>query len=100
MLRFLLIVHLLFCAASVGTGRPEPAPFNPSKEKVGVMRTSVRAIDAVIDRKLAEEKLTYNSGLNDLLFARRVFDDFTGTIPTNEEIVHLVNDKRQAKEPT
>ena len=97
MLRFLLIVHLLFCAASVGTGRPEPAPFNPSKEKVGVMRTSVRAIDAVIDRKLAEEKLTYNSGLNDFLFARRVFVDLTGTIPTYEELVHFVNDKRPSK---
>ena len=97
MLRFLLFVHLFFGTASAWAGRTDPAPFNPSKEKVGIMRTSVRTINAVIDRKLAEEKLTYNSGLNDFLFARRVYVDLTGTIPTYEELVHFANDKRPSK---
>lgn len=95
--RFFLISLLLFCTTLAWAARPEPAPFNPSKEKVGIMRTSVQAINAVIDRKLVEEKLTYNSALNDFLFARRVYVDVTGTIPTYEELVHFVNDDRRSK---
>ena len=90
--RSFLIPFLLFWITPLWAARPEPAPFNPSKEKVGVMRTSVRTINAVIDRKLAEEKLTYNSGLNDFLFARRVYVDLTGTIPSYEELVHFAYD--------
>jgi hypothetical protein len=97
MLRFLLISPLLLCTTSAWAVQSEPAPFNPSKEKVGVMRTSVRIINAIIDRKLGEEKLTYNSALNDFLFARRIYVDLTGTIPTYEELVHFANDKRANK---
>jgi len=97
MLRIILILHLFFCATSAWAARPEPAPFNPSQKKVGVMRTSVQIINAVIERKLAEENLTYNTSLNDFLFARRVYVDLTGTIPTYEQLVHFVNDERPNK---
>jgi len=97
MLRFLLIFPLFFCTTSAWAVRSEPAPFNPSKEKVGIMRTSVRIINEVIDTKLSEEKLTYNSALNDFLFARRIYVDLTGTIPTYEELVHFANDNRANK---
>ena len=96
MLRFLLIVHLLLARLGLG-GSPGARSLQSFQGKVGIMRTSVRTINAVIDRKLAEEKLTYNSGLNDFLFARRVYVDLTGTIPTYEELVHFVNDKRPSK---
>ena len=95
--RILLILHLFFCVTSAWSARPEPAPFNPSQEKVGIMRTSVQIINAVIERKLAEENLTYNTSLNDFLFARRVYVDLTGTIPTYEQLVHFVNDERSSK---
>ena len=95
--RILLILHLFFCVTSAWSARREPAPFNPSQEKVGIMRTSVQIINAVIERKLAEENLTYNTSLNDFLFARRVYVDLTGTIPTYEQLVHFVNDERPSK---
>ena len=56
--------------------------FNPNKEKVAIMRVAVQRINLAIEQKLLEENLTYNAGLNDFLFARRVYVDLTGTIPS------------------
>ena len=95
--RLLLIPLLLTWLTPLWAARPQPAPFNPSKEKAGIMRTSVQRINSVIDQKLAQEKLPYNSPMNDFLFARRVYVDLTGTIPTYEELVHFANDERPRK---
>ena len=87
----------LFWVSFASAQRAQPAPFNPSNEKVGIMRSSVKAINDRIDRVLAREKLPYNPTLNDFLFARRVYVDLTGTIPTYEQLVHFANDKRPSK---
>lgn len=58
---------------------------------------SVKKINAAIDRKLSEEKLPYNSPMNDFLFARRVYVDLTGTIPTYAQLVNFANDERPRK---
>ena len=75
----------------------EDSYFNPSQEKVQVMREAVATINSIIDRELQRQGQTYNSGLNDFLFARRVFIDLAGTIPTYEEIVEFANDKTPGK---
>lgn len=72
-------------------------PFNPPKEKVEIMRLAVQRINQAIEGKLIEQNLNYNTKLNDFLFARRVFVDLTGTIPTYEELVTFVNDERANK---
>ena len=92
-----LIGFFLFWVSFASAQRVQPAPFNPSNEKVGIMRSSVKAINDRINRVLAREKLPYNPTLNDFLFARRVYVDLTGTIPTYEQLVHFANDKRPSK---
>ncbi len=71
--------------------------FNPNKEKVGIMRVAVQKINSVIEKKLLDHNLSYNSRLNDFLFARRVFVDLTGTIPTYAQLVNFVNDGSKHK---
>lgn len=74
-----------------------PAAFNPSKEKVQIMRVAVQRINGAIEEKLKGESLSYNTELNDFMFARRVFVDLTGTIPTYEELVQFINDESANK---
>ena len=74
-----------------------PAAFNPSKEKVQIMRVAVQRINGAIEEKLKGENLAYNTELNDFMFARRVFVDLTGTIPTYEELVQFINDESANK---
>ena len=57
------------------------------------MRTAVKKINAVIQKKLSDKNISYNSRLNDFLFARRVYIDLTGTIPNYAELVNFVNDE-------
>ena len=74
-----------------------PAAFNPSKEKVQIMRVAVQRINGAIEEKLKGENLAYNTELNDFMFARRVFVDLTGTIPTYEELVQFINEESANK---
>ena len=74
-----------------------PAPFNPSKEKVAIMRVAVQQINRAIEDEQKKQKLTYFVELNDFLFARRIYVDLTGTIPTYEELVNFVNQKNPHK---
>jgi hypothetical protein len=74
-----------------------PAAFNPSKEKVQIMRVAVQRINGAIEEKLKGENLAYNTELNNFMFARRVFVDLTGTIPTYEELVQFINDESANK---
>jgi hypothetical protein len=83
---------LFFDTNHLGAG-----PFNPTKEKVNIMRAGVKRINQAIEGKLVENNLNYNTKLNDFLFARRIFVDLTGTIPTYEELVTFVNDERANK---
>ena len=78
---------LFFDTNHLGAG-----PFKKKKEKVNIMRVGVKRINQAIEGKLIEQNLNYNTKLNDFLFARRVFVDLTGTIPTYEELVTFVND--------
>ena len=71
--------------------------FNPSKEKVEIMRTGVQKINEIIDKKLLQQQKGYNPRLNDFLYARRIFIDLTGTIPTYKELVNFVNQKNKNK---
>ena len=75
----------------------QPAAFNPSKEKVQIMRVAVQRINWAIEEKLKGENLVYNTELNDFMFARRVFVDLTGTIPTYEDLVQFINDESASK---
>ena len=61
------------------------------------MRVAVQRINLAIEQKLLEKNLTYNSGLNDFLFARRIYVDLTGTIPSYEELVTFVNSSNPNK---
>ena len=97
MAAYLLISLSLFGIVLCPAQRPQPAPFNPSKEKVNIMRAGVRAIDDIIEKTLGKEEISYNPALNDFLFARRVFVDLTGTIPTYEELVHFANEDSKNK---
>ena len=71
--------------------------FNPSKEKVEIMRMGVQKINEIIDKKLLQQQKGYNPRLNDFLYARRIFIDLTGTIPTYKELVNFVNQKNKNK---
>ena len=88
---FLTLLFTICLSGVVHSVRIPPAPFNPSKEKVAIMRVAVQRINQAIEQKLIEKNLNYNSGLNDFLFARRVYVDLTGTIPSYEELVTFVN---------
>lgn len=73
------------------------APFNPDKDKVQIMRVAVTRINLAVEDKLKSKNTTYNTKLNDFIYARRVFVDLTGTIPTYEELVHFINDESSNK---
>ena len=91
-MRTFLTLLFTICLSGVAYSvRTPPAPFNPSKEKVAIMRVAVQRINQAVEQKLIEKNLNYNSGLNDFLFARRVYVDLTGTIPSYEELVTFVN---------
>ncbi len=94
---FLFFLFLCYLSGDVHSQRTAPAAFNPSEEKVSIMRIAVQRINQAIEQKLKERKLTYNSGLNDFLFARRVYVDLAGTIPTYEELVIFVNSSNPNK---
>ncbi|MFP6873127.1 MAG: DUF1549 domain-containing protein [Verrucomicrobiales bacterium] len=57
-------------------------------------------INAAVDAGLGRAKATYNVGLNDHLFVRRVYTDLAGRIPTHDEVQSFVKsmkaDKRDA----
>ena len=57
------------------------------------MRTAVKKINAVIQKNCPIRTLAIIRGLNDFLFARRVYIDLTGTIPNYAELVNFVNDE-------
>ena len=94
---FFCTLITVFCGQNLRSARAQPAPFNPSAEKVDIMRIAVGRINQAIEKKLVENNLTYNSSLNDFLFARRVYVDLTGTIPTYEELVTFANNENKNK---
>ena len=61
------------------------------------MRMEVQKINEIIDKKLLQQQKSYNPRLNDFLYARRIFIDLTGTIPTYKELVNFVNQKNKNK---
>jgi hypothetical protein len=95
--RFIFLIFIFYAFNTAYTKIRNTVPFNPSPPKVEIMRNAVRTIDQVIEDKFAEKGITYNTRLNDFLFARRVFVDLTGTIPTYEEIVNFVNQDHKNK---
>ena len=97
-MRIFYFLFFLFCLqGNVHSEKQKTAPFNPDKEKVEIMRVAVQRINLIIDDTLAEKGIKYNTRLNDFLFARRVFVDLTGTIPTYEELVQFVNQEMKNK---
>lgn len=94
---FFCSLLIVFCGQNLCSARAQPAPFNPSADKVDIMRIAVGRINQAIEKKLVENNLTYNSSLNDFLFARRVYVDLTGAIPTYEDLVTFANNENKNK---
>ncbi|MFP6901488.1 MAG: DUF1549 domain-containing protein, partial [Opitutales bacterium] len=72
-----------------------PVSFNP--QKLPLMQESVNRINRVIERKLAELRIPYNAPVNDHLFARRIYLDLTGTIPSYEQVESFVSSRNPYK---
>jgi hypothetical protein len=59
----------------------------PSDE---LINEATARINAAVDAGLAKTKVTYNVGLNDHLFVRRVYTDLAGRIPTRDEVQEFI----------
>ncbi|MCP4849678.1 MAG: DUF1549 domain-containing protein, partial [Verrucomicrobiaceae bacterium] len=59
----------------------------PSDE---LINEATARINAAVDVGLEKTKITYNVGLNDHLFVRRIYTDLAGRIPTRDEVQKFV----------
>lgn len=73
-----------------------PAAVPPSTEKIKVKATAAQ-IDALVEKKLAEEKLQPNAMASDEVFLRRIYLDVIGRVPTKTEALAFLESKEPEK---
>jgi hypothetical protein len=79
---------------------PSHAKLPPRPEKVVVKPTlTAEALDALIDKHLAEAKVPQAAPTTDVEFVRRVTLDLTGKLPTPEQVYNFVQTHARDKRP-
>lgn len=91
----LILPALLILALHVGA----QAQGNAKGSKAALIQEAKVRLDAAVDAGLAKAGITYNVGLNDHMFVRRIYTDLAGRIPSYEETQAFVTSMKPDKRP-
>lgn len=65
--------------------------------KADLVAIAAKRIDAAVEAGLAEQKLKYNTSLNDHMFLRRIYLDLAGRIPSYDEAKSFLDSRNKQK---
>jgi hypothetical protein len=95
-----LILGLFLACAAVPAARAGAPPGGLDRHSREKVLAAAREIDRLVDDGLAEHKIAPNPALDDASFARRVYLDLVGRIPTGPELSEFLAssaaDRREA----